>query len=434
MPARRRVWPQPCQSYALVEKTVMVPTWVTEMRKVQVVECRLETRQRTVTISQQVPETQTVTDQYTIQVPESRVRTETYTVCKPVTRDVTRQYTVNVPYQETRQATRRVCKYVAVQEPVTVNVAETRMKTETYTVCKPVVKKVTQTYTVNVPYTETREGTRKVCRWVPVNETRTVCEDQGHYECVQVEAPSCGSGGCGGCAPSCCGHRGLFRRRCCYQPAPTCAPACGQPTYVTKQVWVPNVVQKQVQTTVMRQQMADEPYSYIVNLCRAEQRTRTVDVVEQVAETQTREVPYTVCVPKTQMVTVNRPQWQDETYSYVVNLCRAEVRTQVVQVQDFVREQQTREVPYTVLVPKVQTRQRQVTVYKCVPVQKTETYQLQVPVTVEKLVPTNVCRMVPKTVQCYQAVPMAPAPCGAGCAVAFRPPSLRMDATPPVAC
>jgi hypothetical protein len=393
----------------MVEKTVMVPTWVTEMRKVQVVECRLETRQRTVTVAQQVPETQTVTDQYTIQVPETRVRTENYTVCKPVTRDVTRQYTVNVPYQETRQATRRVCKYVAVQQPVTVNVPETRMKTVTCTVLKPVVKQQTQTYTVNVPYTETREGTRKVCRWTPVNETRMVCQDQGHFECVQVAVPSCGD--C--CAPSCCGHRGLFRRRCCYEPA--CAAPCGPPACVTKQVWVPNLVQKQVTTTVMRPQMVDEKYSYLVNLCRAEQRTRTCNVVEQVPETQSRQVAYTVCVPKTQMVTVNQPQWSEESYSYVVNLCRPEVRTQVVQVQDFVREQQSRQVSYTVCVPKVQTRQRQVTVYKCVPVQKTETFQVQVPYTVEKLVPATVCRMVPKTVKCY--MPVAPAACGpAGCA------------------
>jgi hypothetical protein len=337
------------------------------------------------------------------------VRTETYVVCKPVMREVQKQYTVNVPYQETRQATRRVCKYVAVQEPVTVNVAETRMRTETYTVCKPVVKQQTQTYTVNVPYTETREGTRKVCRWVPVNETRVVREDQGHFDCVQVAVSSCGDCG-GGCAPTCCGHRGLFRRRCCAQPA--CPPPCCPPQYVTQKVWVPNIVEKQVATTVMRAQWVDEPYKYLVNLCRAEQRTRTFDVVEQVPETLSRQVPYTVCVPQTQMVTVNRPQWSDETYSYVVNLCRPEVRTQVVQVQDFVREQRTREVPYTVLVPKVQTRERQVTVYKCVPVQKTETYQVSVPYTVEKLVPACVCRMVPKTVQCYMPVPAAPAACG----------------------
>ena len=181
---------------------------------------------------------------------------------------------------------------------------------------------------------------------------------------------------------------------------------------MTRQVWVPNIVQKVVSTTVMQQQLVDEPYRYVVNLCRAEQRSRAVNVVEQVPETQSREVAYMVCVPKTSMVTVNRPQWADETYSYVVNLCRQEVRTQVVQVQDYVQQQQSREVPYTVLVPQVQSRQRQVTTYKCVPTQQTQTYQVQVPYTVEKQVPTTVCRMVPKTVQCYVPVPAAPAVCG----------------------
>ena len=112
------------------------------------------------------------------------------------------------------------------------------------------------------------------------------------------------------------------------------------------------------------------------------------------------------------MVTVNQPQWSDEPYSYVVNLCRPEVRTQTVQVQELMAEQQSRQVSYTVLVPKAETRQRQVTVYKCVPVAKTETYRVSVPYTVEKLVPSMVCRLMPKNVQCY--VPVAPAACGTG--------------------
>jgi hypothetical protein len=185
---------------------------------------------------------------------------------------------------------------------------------------------------------------------------------------------------------------------------------------VTRQVWVPNLVQKPITCTVMRPQMFAEKYTYLVNLCRAEQRTQTCNVVDMVPEQQTRQVPYTVCVPKTQTVTVNQPQWSDEPYSYVVTLCRPEVRTQTCNVVDMVPEQQSRQVSDVVCVPKVETRQRQVTVLKCVPVQQTQTYQVPVPYTVAKMVPTTVCRMVPKTIQCYMPVPAAPA-CGpVGCA------------------
>lgn len=385
---------QPCQSFCVVEKTVMVPTWVTEMRTVQVTECRTEMRQRPVTTYKQVAETKMVTEQYTVQVPEQRVRTETFTVCRPVTRQVPRQYTVNVPYQETRTATRRVCKYVPVQEPRTVNVTEQRVRTENYTVMRPVTRQQEQQYTVNVPYTETREGTRKVCRWVPVTNTRTIRVDEGRCETVQVAVPP----PCGGT------HRGHCRRRCCSQP---CPPPCG-PVIVNKRVWVPNIVEKQIPYTTMQKQWFDEPYKYLVSLCRPEIRTRTVNYVEQVPETMSREVPFTVCVPKTEMVTVNRPQWFDEPYSYVVNLCRQEVRTQMVDVQEMVAEQQTRQVPYMVMVPQVRSRQVPVTTMRNVPVQQMEMYPVTVPQVITRQVPVTVCKMVPQMVQCTVPVPAAP--------------------------
>ena len=62
----------PCQAYELVEKTVMVPTWVTETRKVNVTEYRREPRERTYTVTRMVPETNAVTEEYTVMVPEHR--------------------------------------------------------------------------------------------------------------------------------------------------------------------------------------------------------------------------------------------------------------------------------------------------------------------------------------------------------------------------
>jgi len=103
---------QPCVTYQQVERTVLVPTLVTEMRTISVTKCRPEVRQHTYTVMRQVPETKQVSYEYTVLVPENRVRTEQFTVCVPVQRIVERPYTVNVPYTETRTATRTVCKMV----------------------------------------------------------------------------------------------------------------------------------------------------------------------------------------------------------------------------------------------------------------------------------------------------------------------------------
>ena len=82
---------------ATVQKTIMVPQYVTETRKVKCVQCVPETRQRTVTCYQCVPETKTINVNYSVMVPETRSRTESYCVRVPFTRPVTEQYQVQVP-------------------------------------------------------------------------------------------------------------------------------------------------------------------------------------------------------------------------------------------------------------------------------------------------------------------------------------------------
>ena len=394
----------PAPAYEQVEKTILVPTMVTETRRVCDVEYRTEQRQRTFTVCRPVTETHDVQETFTVMVPERRTRIERYTVSKPVMRQVTQNYTVQVPYQEQRQGTRRVCNYVPVTQTRTVSVPETRTRTESYTVPRTVMRQVSQNYTVRVPYTETREGTRQVCRWAPVNEQRTVCVDEGHYE-DQVVAAGCNGGYSAGCR----GHR----RRCCSAPCNTgCASPCDAPAacapVVTQKVWVPNIVQKIVNVTVNRSQMVNEAYSYLVQLCRDETRTRTVNVCDVVNETRTREVPYTVCVAKQESYVVNKPQIVDVPYTYMVTLCRPETRTRTVNVCDVVTEEQTRNVDYTVCVPKQQTRTRQVTTVNMVQEPRTETYSVQVPYRVEKDVQVQVCKMVPKKI--LVNVPVAP-PC-----------------------
>lgn len=258
--------PCPPAQPEMVERTVMVPTMVTETRTVDCVEYHREDRERTVTVYRRVPETKEVTQTFTVMVPETRTKTVQYTVCKPVYETVDQQYTVCVAHQETRQ------------------------------------------------------GTRAVCRQKPVQVTRTVCEDQGHWEERPCGAPS----GCGGCKP-CHGCGGCG--------------GCG-----TYKVWVPNVVKKEVQMTVMKSEIVHEPYEYTCTVYKPETRTRQVQVCRMVPEKQTREVQYTVCVP----------QQREKTFN--------------------------------------------VTSYKCIAEEQQQTYTVCVPHKVQKEVQVRVCRMVEKTV------------------------------------
>ena len=176
----RHCWscPPPCVRYECVEKTVMVPHTEFEERTITCVEYRPEQREKTVTVYRQVPVTKQVTKTCTIMVPEKRVRQEEFTVCKPVWETATRNYTVMVPHQVERSGTRRVCKYETV------------------------------------------------------TETRTVCEDQGCFQCD----------GCG----------------------------C--------KVWVPKIVKREVPVQVCRPTYVDEPYTYVETVCKPEQRSCDVKV------------------------------------------------------------------------------------------------------------------------------------------------------------
>jgi len=232
--------------YQQVQRTVLVPTVVTEMRTICVTKCRPEVRQYTYTVMRQVPETREIPYEYTVMVPEQRVRTEQYTVCVPVQRVVEQPYTVMVPEQ--------------------------RVRTEQYTVCVPVQRVVEQPYTVMVPTTETRTATRTVCKMVPETVMKTVYECAGHWEERCIEQPVT-------CAPATCA------------PA-TCAPVtCAPKTY---RVWVPEMIAKQVPVTCMKPAYFEEQYNYCVTVCRPEQRVQQVTICEYKQECRTREVPFTV--------------------------------------------------------------------------------------------------------------------------------------------
>ncbi|MCA9104158.1 MAG: hypothetical protein KDA83_01950 [Planctomycetales bacterium] len=295
---------------------------------------------------------------------------ETRTVLVPEWTTETREVNVEtcVPVERTREVT--VQKLVPVVEErtreVTQMVREQRTRVEEYTVAVPYTEQLEQTYTVQVPYQVKQVGTRIVTQQVPVTTYRTVREDQGCWsvEQVPVATQSCGRvyasapsrcrvgllgrlRGLRGCASHCGRHSGCGSCGQSASPCGGCDGGCGgcggcsaNVTYVTRRVWVPNIVERQVEVTCYKTVEVEVPHEYAVTEYRTEERTRTVSVQKVRHETHSREVAYEVCVPKTHV----------ETY----------------QVTNYQSVPETRVETYTELEPQMVTKQVQVQVQRMV--------------------------------------------------------------------
>lgn len=195
---------------------------------------------------------------------------------------------------ETRQVPRMETEMVPVQ----------RMRTVSHVVCTPSWQDVKRNVVTMVPQTVQRQGFDIVCRPVEVQTTRTVCRDAGGY------ATRCYTDACG------------------------CPQTC--------QVWVPNIVQDQVPTTVCKPQLYKVPITYNETICKPQVQTVTERVYKPVYSTKSEQVAYTDFVPKQvqRMVT--------ETF------CREVPEQQVVQYYAMVAhtEQVTVQVPVTKMVPQ----------------------------------------------------------------------------------
>jgi hypothetical protein len=274
-PIQRDVGCGPTVQY--VEKTICVPEWVTETRRVTVTRYRQEQRTENVLVN----------------------------VCVPVTTMVERQCVTYVPTYETRQCT--------------------------YSVQVPEWTDEQRTVTVMVPYTEQRQGTRRVCKTVTETVMQTVTRDCGHWETQMVEVA---------CAPVRCFKCCVRLRRCGARCGCCSCGGCGDPCppatqTVCKQVWVPKLETVQVPVTVCRTQWVDEPCTYTVTACRPETRTVTVKVLHCRTEQRTR--TYQVCQMKaetrTQTVPVTTYQTQQQTREVTRLVCIPEQVEQDVQVQ-----------------------------------------------------------------------------------------------------
>ena len=113
----------------------------------------------------------------------------------------------------------------------------------------------------------------------------------------------------------------------------------------TCQAWAPNVVTEQVPVTVWKPQFAQEPYTYTYIVCRPETKEVTEHIPRPVYEAKTRQVACLVPVPKQVERRIPRTTFRQVTEEKVVNY--------TVMVPQRV-ERQVR-VPVCTMVPKVVT-------------------------------------------------------------------------------
>ena len=200
----------------------------------------------------------------TVLVPHMTMETRKVCVtqCRPETH--TRKISVCKMVEERKEVPYEYCEWKA----------EAHTRQESFQVSVPEWKDVTTEFTVMVAHTEKHQGVRKVAKCVPSTEKRVVCEQGGHWAEQQVQVQT-------------------FVRGCDSCGRPTC---CPQMTTCTQKVWVPEVIQKEIEVTVHKVVCEDQPFEYDVTVCKPETRTCTQKVCVPKCETRTREVQYFVHV------------------------------------------------------------------------------------------------------------------------------------------
>jgi len=299
----------------------LVPQCITENCIKTVTHYRRETRERTMVVYRDVPITKTIEESYTVMVPETRTRTVVKTVNHPVYRDIELRKTTMVPRVEARQASRNVCRMVPVQEERTVCEVVDRAEIGG----PPVIR--TAGYERESATTDTVPLPSKA---PPVSATADARDRNAPPPPPSTASP-----------PASPAYAGAGGNACCQ-------PACGACT--------PQVIQRKVNVTCMR------------------------------------------------------PVSERETIQYPVTHFQQSARLETVSFYEFQPEKITHEEKYVVEVPQSRVRQREITVTRSVPVEQRVPYTILVPFYEDIQVPVSVLRYVPQQV----TVPATPCcePCG----------------------
>ncbi len=321
----------PPMQFQDVECQVLVPQTHYETRKIWVTQYTQEMREQVV-----------VTHRH---VPREVVHQVNRVVCDPVVREREVPVVRYRPVWEEKLVNYHYCEPVYEQHEA---------KRVVY---DPVWEDIQRPYTVMVPRQEWHVGQRMVCRMEPVQTTRPVWVDRGHWADVVV-----------GTAPVClpCG------------PGGPCHFACRP---ITCRVWKPCLVTEHVPCTTFRPVQVPVEFRYCTTRWEPQQHV----AVQRVCRMQPREVPfqYTTCrmVPRVGQRTIQ--------------VCRQVMETDV-------RVEQ-----YTEWVSRVVPQEVRSIVYDCVPEERKIQVPVCVPVQVEREIQVPVCRLVPQTVVKRVLVPGA---------------------------
>lgn len=261
------------------------------------------------------------------------------------------------PQQAPIQAPNKQAEYAPQTVTCTVMVPQLTWKTITVpdVVCRPETRQKEVTVCRMVPETTMRTCVETIMvperrtSTVPYTACRMTYETVSRQVTVMVPQTEMRQGTRTVCKPvavqstrTVCRDLGGWTTQC-YVDRCGCQQTC--------RVWAPNVVTEQVPVTVFRPQYSQEPYTYQVVTCRPEQRTITQQVAKPVYETKTREVTCLVPVPKQVQRQIPQTTFRPVTENRVVN--------------------------YTVMVPHRVERQVQVPV--CTLVAKQVTYVVPPP-------------------------------------------------------
>ena len=161
-------------------------------------------------------------------------------------------------------------------------------------------------------------------------------------------------------------------------------------------VMVPHTEMKQAVRTVCKPVQAQE----MRTVCKDMGKWETKSYVDACGCTCSCPVWVPNIVTEQVQVTVYKPQFVEEPYTFEAVVCTPEVKQITQRIAKPVYETKTREITCTVAVPRFVERQIPVTTCRPVIEEKVLNYTAMVPTPVDRQISVPVCTLVPKTVTC----------------------------------
>ena len=305
----------------------------------------------------------------TIQVQRRQKKTvqQSYTVTVPYKEEIEEVFWENEAYEET------------ADRPYEVKTIVGRDVTRPYIVKLPYVEHVPQVYTIRVPYETTETRYREVPRQMPVTKFQMVKRDMGRWvtDTVSLQTYEEGQDLCG---------------------CPTC---CPKARTIRKTKWVPNIVSRKLPYTTYKTVKQKVPYQAPVMKYRQEQRQRMIEVTKFRTEVrQAVEKKYSFeTSTKQKSYPVTKFRLVRKTRAKSVTNYREETRTKNVSVNEYVNETEERKTPFAFREVDKKTRPIKIPATKVVPRGEEEKFTVMIPKVRTRQVTKNVTVRVPEMVE-----------------------------------